>query len=156
MAILYRAVLDNADFREARLHNAVLIEAQGRGTIFVKADLSEIYAPKASLHASFHEAKLDSANLVGADLRGSTFHHANLTHANLQEANLQEASFAGAELTGARLDAADLRHAHFQGANLSGALGLTQDQLNSACVDDQTKLPANLNRPAPCPPSKKR
>lgn len=119
--------------------------------MFTKADLSDIYAPKVWLQrASFNEAKLELANLVAADLSKSTFSHANLTHANLQEANLQEASFAGADLTGARLDAADLRHTSFQGTNLSGALGLTQAQLDSACMDDLTTLPPNLNRPAPC------
>jgi len=156
MAILYHAVVDEADFRDTRLHNAVLIGARGAGTIFSKADLSDIYAPKVSLQrASFNDAKLELANLVAADLRKSNFSRANLTHANLQEANLQDASFSGADLTGARLDAADLRHANFQGTNLSGTLGLTQAQLDSACLDDQTTLPANFSRPAPCAPSKK-
>ena len=99
---------------------------------------------------------MDGANFVtAADLRASTFNHANLTHANLQEANLQEASFSGADLTAARLDAADVRHTVFHGTNLSGALGLTQAQLDSACLDEFTTLPPNLTRPAPCTSSKK-
>lgn len=28
--------------------------------------------------------------------------------------------------------------------------GLTQAQLDTACVDDRTALPADLGRPAPC------
>jgi uncharacterized protein YjbI with pentapeptide repeats len=118
--------------------------------------LTGIYAPAVVLQrASFNEAQLEGANLVTADLRASTFNHANLTHANLQEANLQDASFPGADLTAARLDGADVRHTVFHGTNLSGALGLTQAQLDSACVDEFTKLPPNLIRPAPCTPSKK-
>jgi uncharacterized protein YjbI with pentapeptide repeats len=156
MTILYHAVLDDADLREARLHNAVLIGARGRGTIFTKADLTGIYAPAVALHrSSFNESQLEGANLVTADLRASTFNHANLTHANLQEANLQDASFPGADLTAARLDGADVRHTVFHGTNLSGALGLTQAQLDSACADEFTKLPPSLIRPAPCTPSKK-
>ena len=81
----------------------------------------------------------------------SSFSRARLAHANLQEANLQDASFPGADLTGTRLDAADLRHANLRGVNLAGALGLTQAQVDSACLDEQTALPAGLNRPAPCP-----
>ncbi|HSQ91242.1 MAG TPA: pentapeptide repeat-containing protein, partial [Nitrospiraceae bacterium] len=74
----------------------------------------------------------------------------NLTHANLQEANLRGATLSGANLTGAQLGAADLRHATLHGANLSSVSGLTQAQLDTACVDEQTKLPAELSRPAPC------
>jgi len=105
--------------------------------------------------ASFNDAQLEGANLVAADLRTSTFKNANLTHANLQEANLEEASLSGADLTAARLDAANLRRTVFHGTNLSGALGLTQTQLNSACVDYLTTLPPDLTRPAPCAVSKK-
>ena len=50
MAILYHAALDDADLRDARSHNAVLIGARGRGTIFTKADLTGIYAPAVALH----------------------------------------------------------------------------------------------------------
>ncbi len=140
MAIFYKAILDQADFRDARLYRAVLIGARGTGTIFTKADLSEIYAPKAQFHhAQFNEATMESANLVAADLNGSNFTHANLTHANLQEANLRGATLSGADLTGAQLDKADLHRATLHGANLSLVSGLTQAQLDTACVDEQTK-----------------
>jgi uncharacterized protein YjbI with pentapeptide repeats len=101
MAILYKAVLDQADFRDAELYRAVLIGARGTGTIFTKA-------------------------------------------------NLRGATLSGADLTGARLDAADLHRATLHGANLASVSGLTQAQLDTACVDEQTKLPAELTRPAPC------
>ncbi|HMK22138.1 MAG TPA: pentapeptide repeat-containing protein, partial [Terriglobales bacterium] len=149
--IFFHALLDGTDFREARLHHAVLIGARGTGTIFSKADLSEIYAPKVSLvRAQFNEAKLEAAHLVSADLRGSNFTQAMLAHANLQEANLREASLARADLTGAQLDAAELQKAGLQGANLALVTGLTQAQLDTACVDEQTKLPEGLSRPGPC------
>jgi uncharacterized protein YjbI with pentapeptide repeats len=155
MAILYHANLDQANFRDARLPHAVLIGTRGTGTIFNKADLSGIYAPKISLqHAQFNDANLESANLVAADLRGSSFSHATLTQANLQEANLQGANLSGADLTGAQLDAADLHRATLHGANLTSASGLTQAQLSTACMDEQTKLPADLSRPAPCATAK--
>ncbi|MEO7859478.1 MAG: pentapeptide repeat-containing protein, partial [Nitrospirales bacterium] len=59
-------------------------------------------------------------------------------------------------LAGARLDGADLRRATVHGTDLSSVSGLTQAQLETACVDDQTKLPAELNRPAPCAAAKKK
>jgi uncharacterized protein YjbI with pentapeptide repeats len=82
--------------------------------------------------------------------------HANLQDTNLQETNLHNATLVHADLSGARLDSADLRRANLKGALLSSAIGLTQTQLNAACVDDQTKLPPELSRPAPCSPAKKR
>jgi uncharacterized protein YjbI with pentapeptide repeats len=151
MAIFYHTDLDQADFLDARMPHAVLIGARGTGTIFTKADLSGIYAPKVSLQrAQFTEANLESANLVAADLRGSNFSHATLTQANLQDANLQGAMLSGADLTGAQLDAADLHRATLHGANLTSVSGLTQAQLDTACVDEQTKFPAEFSRPAPC------
>jgi uncharacterized protein YjbI with pentapeptide repeats len=156
LAILYHAVLDEANFREAHLNRAVLIGARGSHPIFTKGDLTEIYAPKAFLQrAQFNEANLESANLVAADLSTSNFNHANLTHANLQEANLQDATLVGADLTGARLNLADLRRTNLRGATLISVTGLTQVQLDAACVDEQTQLPPQLNRPAPCTLAKK-
>jgi len=151
MAILYTAVLDQADFRDAEFYRAVLIGARGIGTIFTKANLSEIYAPNAQFHhAQFNEATMESANLVAADLHEANFTHAILAHANLQEANLRGATLSGADLTGAQLDAADLHRATLHGANLTSVSGLKQAQLDTACVDEQTKLPAELSRPTPC------
>jgi len=82
--------------------------------------------------------------------------HANLQEANLQETNLQDATLAKADLNGARLDSAGLNRANLKGAILSSAVGLTQTQLNVACVDEKTKLPPGLSRPAPCGPAKKK
>jgi uncharacterized protein YjbI with pentapeptide repeats len=157
MAILYKAVVDQADFRGANLHHAVLIGTRGTDTVFTKAVLDEIYAPKVSLpRAQFDDAVLDSANLVSADLGGANFRHALLANANLQEANLQGADFNGADLSHARLDAADLRAARLHGANLATATGVTQAQLDTACIDEHTQLPSDLRRPAPCPPAVKK
>jgi uncharacterized protein YjbI with pentapeptide repeats len=157
MAIFYKAILDQADFRNARLSQAVLIGARGTGVIFTNADLSEIHAPKAQFHhAQFTEATMESANLVAADLTDSNFTRANLTHANLQEANLHGATLSGANLAGARLDGADLHRATLHGTDLSSVSGLTQAQLDTTCVDEQTKLPTELNRPAPCAATEKK
>lgn len=141
---------------DANLNRAVLIGAKGLHINFMNGDLSDIYAPKSSFQFSqFNRTHLESANWVGADLRGANFSHSNMAHANLQDANLQDAIFVSVNLSGARLDSADLRRATFTGANLSSVIGLTQTQLNAACVDERTKLPPGLNRPAPCSSIKK-
>lgn len=93
-------------------------------------------------------ATLDHANLTGADLSvvkafGARFEHANFTRANLTDANAVGAYFGGARLTGATLTGAVL-----SGADLSLAIGLTQAQLNRACGDETTALPAGMTIPA--------
>jgi hypothetical protein len=96
-----------------------------------------------------HERKLPSdiqAILTVIGRRTRTFGNGEtqrlyLRHANLQEADLREAQLQGADLKGAQL----------QGADFEGAKNLTQDRINTACVDEHTKLPQGLIRPAPCP-----
>jgi uncharacterized protein YjbI with pentapeptide repeats len=97
---------------------------------------------------------INSAQLRGADLRyasaGSAFlaradlREANLRGADLRGANLQHANFAEASLAETKLEGTDLRN-----ADLSQARGLTQQQLNQACVDGTTRLPGALAAPTP-------
>jgi uncharacterized protein YjbI with pentapeptide repeats len=54
---------------------------------------------------------------------------------------------------GANLQKANLQGAQLQGANLTAAQNLTQDQVQTACGDTNTQLPAHLAglTPPPCP-----
>jgi uncharacterized protein YjbI with pentapeptide repeats len=94
-----------------------------------------------NLQLSHRPFYLFRAVLADAWLGGINMHRAALGYGNLQHANLQ-----GADLRGA-----DLSEANFQGADLSEATGLTQDQINTACLDADTRLPEGLRRPPPCP-----
>jgi uncharacterized protein YjbI with pentapeptide repeats len=69
-----------------------------------------------------------------ANFTNVNFHNADLTGANLAHSNL-----SGADLTGAVLDITSIK-----GADLSRAKGLTQAQLDQACADAATKVPAGL------------
>jgi hypothetical protein len=69
---------------------------------------------------------------MGADLSG-----AKLTGADLREADLSGADLSGADLPGADLSGADLSTAN-----------LTQEELEPATGDENTRLPAELNPPA--------
>src|SRR5215217_23333 len=84
------------------------------------------------LGANLKGANLHGANLKGADLRGAA-----LREANLKEANLQKALFAGVNLQGANLEK----------ANLQEATALTQEQLEHASGDENTKMPEGLKVP---------
>jgi uncharacterized protein YjbI with pentapeptide repeats len=72
-------------------------------------------------------------------------------------AHLSNAFLMGADLSGAELIGTDLSNAYLLNANLSGAdlrgSRLTQEQLDEACGDADTKPPEGLKPPKkPCPP----
>ena len=92
-------------------------------------------------------AYLLGVNLNGANLRGADLRNVSLTHAELFLADLSAANLRGADLTDAILRGAVLTDADLTDADLSGALYLTQEQLNTACGDKDTKLPDGLTIP---------
>ena len=83
-------------------------------------------------------------NLQGANLVNANLQLAILTNTNLQEANLYQANLQEANLINANLQGAILRKATLQGADLPNVLGLTQEQLDEACGDAETRLPSGL------------
>lgn len=87
--------------------------------------------------ARFRDADLSIANLFGARFTGADF----------TNADLGRAVFVGAYLHGARMSGARIADANFSGAELETAIGLTQAQLDTACGDVLTKLPAGLTIP---------
>jgi hypothetical protein len=119
-----------------------------------------------------HGARLENANFVRAKLRGAQMPQANLQQACLDRANLQFASFFDAELQGVILQHCKLKRVHFNGAQLQGAylygsnfsgaylLGaqfcnedgskpaasLTVEQLESAHLDEGTRIPNDLRK----------
>ena len=116
--------------------------------------------------AKIHRGIVDcvGCNLKGADLtntcvkdhdlRGADFGGANATLMCMSFANFTNSSFRGADLSaanlaGAKMDGADLTGAKtsitsFLGTDLRHVKGLTQKQLDVACSDKKTKLPAGL------------
>lgn len=94
--------------------------------------------------AKFTGAKLNKAQLQGANLSGAVFSNAQLAESGLDDAMLHRASFQGANLHGASLRHAMLYQAKFQGVDLTNTTGLTQSQINMACLDRDTKLPQGL------------
>ena len=93
-------------------------------------------------------ATADRARFHGANMSLTNFFGARLSSADLSDANLEGATFVGAYLGGARFSGAVLTGANFSGAELADAAGLTQSQLNTACGDATTTLPAGMTIPA--------
>lgn len=86
----------------------------------------------------FHGANLSLANLFGV----------RASHGDFTDANLEGAILVGGYFGAARFNGAALTGANVSGAELAGAIGLTQTQLNTACGDSTTTLPAGLTVPA--------
>ena len=103
--------------------------------------------------------QLAGANLLNLcvkarDLHGANFDGANATLMCMSFANFRGASFRGtildaANLASAKLDGADMTGARtritsFLGTDLTRVKGLTQSQLDTACGDTKTKVPAGM------------
>lgn len=155
-ATAMRAFLVRADLRDAKLQGAYLTGARLQGSLLIRAHLDNAYLFRTLLQrarlveatlrgAYLGEAKLQDADLSNADLQGAILVGANLQGANLSGVELRRALLAMADLKGANLLSAQL-----QGADLQFATGLTQVQIDQACVDGATKLPAGLTRRAAC------
>lgn len=124
------------------------------GCLLADADLS---------YRDFPNQDLTGATLAGADLSLTTFDKARFTGASLAAINgfgmrAMSADFSGADLSdatlvgtwlgGSRFAGANLARANLGGANMARTTGLTQAQLNQACGDAWTVLPAGLTVPA--------
>jgi hypothetical protein len=94
-------------------------------------------------------SNLARANFACANLENSSFYHANLNLVDFSRASLASAMLDGAELNRARLYGAILRETRLFGADLPEALNLTREQIESARIDEWTKLPENLEKVKP-------
>jgi curved DNA-binding protein CbpA len=118
-------ILEGVDFREARL---------------VKVNLERADLYKANLS----RALMSGARLAGADLNRALLIETRLKGADLSFVNLSSADLRGADLSEARIEGASLIGTRLEGADLSGVRALTAEQIETAIVDLETKLPGRL------------
>lgn len=99
------------------------------------ADLTNQCVKQGNLEgAKFDRARLVLMCMSYADFRGASFRNADIAGANLAHAKVDDADFTGA----------DLSITSIRGTDLSRAIGLTQAQLDRACGDVETRVPAGL------------
>jgi uncharacterized protein YjbI with pentapeptide repeats len=159
---LQGADLNGAQLQGAYLRGVQLQEASLIGTQLQGANLSEAQLQGAGLV----NAQLQGASLVNAQLQGAYLTGAQLRGTGLTGVQLQGAYLMGAQLQGANLGESQIKLdigprmqlifpirgvAQLQGADLRKTINLTQDQIDKACVDENTKLPEGLTRPASYP-----
>lgn len=121
---------------------AIITVISGRTRGFGKGEnrrlnLMRTYLPG----AIFNSAELEEALFVGSNLEEASFSKANLKNANFLFADLKNAYLQNANLDGTVLNEADL-----QDADLRGAIGLTKEQIKSANINENTKLPDYLRK----------
>lgn len=160
--------LTSANLNDANLEKATLLRTWLNGAKAEKANFTKVEAYRSSFAnitaagATFAGAELQRADFTGADLTGVSFEKAELGRANFNKANLTGVKFSYANLSRAQLsnavfegplgfDHAFLFLTRIEGMDLSAAEGLEQSQVNLACGDQSTKLPAGLTNPPEWP-----
>jgi uncharacterized protein YjbI with pentapeptide repeats len=154
---LRKSKLDGVTFEKADLGRAMFDGSQATQTNFEKAQ---------GIRSSFVGTNLTGANFNKSEMQRADFTDAILAGANFEKSELARAQFHGSDLAGVRfsyanLARADLRHVNIktpvdftfaymyrtriEGLDLSAATGLAQWQVDIACGDAETKLPAGLN-----------
>lgn len=163
--------LSDSNLARANFEKANLMRTWFNGASAEKSNFDHVEAYR----SSFANAVANGATFLSAELQRADFSGARLTGASFEKAELGRANFDNATLTGARFSLANLSRADFssavfegplafehafmfltriEGLDLSAATGLEQSQIDLACGDAKTKLPAGLKTPAgwPCPP----
>ncbi|BCH20653.1 hypothetical protein MesoLjLb_04380 [Mesorhizobium sp. L-8-3] len=161
--------LRGARLASANLERATLVRTALAGANATKANFAKVQAYR----SSFAHLSAEGASFAGAELQRSDFSGARLTGADFEKAELGRANFDKAVITGTRFSLANLARADLGGAvfegsiefgkafmyltrieglDLSAAIGLRQEQIDLACGNADTKLPAGLSKPAnwPC------
>ncbi len=155
---LVNANLTDASFRYANLSHTTLFGSRVFDTDFHGANLSSAHLDYMfSTRSEYSYANLTSATLSNSQLTDSLFRNAKLIAADLSMVNLSRADLTDANLTDANLTGANLSNANFFGAiltdaNLSNAsltekTMITQEQIESAKGNGDTKLPESLTHP---------
>ena len=108
---------------------------------------SRDYAGARLRQADMSAAVMNYTIMAGADLRDVNAYGAVFTGVSFAGANMTNASFVGTYLEGANFRGATLTGVNFSGAEMDRATGLTQRQLDGACGDATTTLPAGLRIP---------
>ncbi|NVP57511.1 pentapeptide repeat-containing protein [Mycoplana rhizolycopersici] len=162
--------LSRTNLTSANLEKANLSRAWFTGATLTKANFNRVEAYR----VGFEGVAANGATFASAELQRANFKNASLAGVDFEKAELGRADFRGAVISGASFPLANLSRADFskatfdqpldfsqafmfltriEGLDLTNAKGLSQEQVNLACGDGKTRLPAGLTAPSnwPCP-----
>ena len=149
-ANLKQAKLDGTDltrttFKNSNLAMSSIVKAAGSKVNFTGANLSGAMMSKIEISRSeFIGAVLVNADMSKGEFSRCEFRDADLTGANLKLSNISRSGFTNSKLAGADLTSAYMYRSIITGVDLSAVNGLDQSQVDAACGDAATKLPAGL------------
>ena len=126
------------------LAGAELIDADFRNSNLRDADLSGTKLHYAKFYgACMRKVSLAKADLKDANARSVDFQRADFTDSCLLRTDFRDAKLKNASFQRVDFSEANLKNADISGADFTRAKGLTQDQLDSACADEDNP-PKNL------------
>ena len=153
-ASLYKTNLMRSTMAGSKAAGANFEYVQSYRTNFANTDFTDANFSKAELQRSnFSGANLSGVNFSKADLGRANFDNAILKDNNFERANLSRVDFSKAKLSGKfNVKNAYLLQTNIEDRDMSKTTGLEQWQVDIACGNDQTILPAGLNHPEnwPC------
>jgi uncharacterized protein YjbI with pentapeptide repeats len=135
-----------ADFSDAILIGADFSNAEGLNCEQIKSaviDESTVLPDYISLQGS-SGSEFKCVNLrkdTGMNLSGINLSKAHLRYSNLRKSDLSHANFQGSKMIGTSFHVANIAGADLRGADLGYAAGLTCEQIKSAVIDENTRLP---------------
>jgi uncharacterized protein YjbI with pentapeptide repeats len=144
------AYFENVNLKATRLRNVNLEDASFSGwlhqTKFQDSNLCE-----ASFYGELVNVSFISCDLRAVDFSQCEFKRVRFRRSKKKPIDLSDCNFAGVDLSQMDLSGANLSYADFtdailngtnlKGANLSSAIGITQEELDSAVIDSNTILP---------------
>jgi len=162
---LRNAILNGSNFKKAILLRASLNGSSAKGTNFEGIIASRVDFRSTNIEdanfqkseisrADFSDSTLKNIDFSKAELPRVKFENASLTNVMFQNTNLARANFSNIKLDGSiDLSGAFLFQTKIAGLDLSNAKGMQQWQIDMACGDSETLIPAGLTKPAnwPCP-----
>jgi uncharacterized protein YjbI with pentapeptide repeats len=130
----------NTNLRDATLTNARLQNSDISNADLKRADLTKGYFKG----SNFSHSSLKSVDAMNAMFKGAYFSESKLDHGNFSGSDFTKAQFIDTKFGDAILESAIFDRTEFMGANLSKVIGLTQEQINTSCGDEETELPTGL------------
>ena len=101
-----------------------------------------MFASAERQRANFGRAKLTDVDFTKAELGRVQFHDAEITATQFAFANLSRADFRRSNFSASvNFYRAVFFLARIEGVNVSASSGLSQEQIDAACGDDNTILP---------------
>jgi uncharacterized protein YjbI with pentapeptide repeats len=146
---LEKALLDFTNFQNVTFYNFSIPENYNAKNDFAKKFVEEGYINLKTV-GNLRETQLEYSDMRGGNFNLVDLYRANLSYANMENAILYLANLEETILKGASVKNVNFLLTRLHGADLGEVEGLTQEQVNLACLDEGTILPAGLTKPPPC------